>query len=83
MSGREEKENNDQSANGLCINLWYLQFHHLYWCFKFVTLARVVVFEFIPGATASFPLTAKGALRVDADLAVEAVVAASQTLINI
>lgn len=46
-------------------------------------LASVVVSEFIPGATAGFPLTAKGALCVNANLADDAVVTASQTLINI
>lgn len=46
-------------------------------------LASVVVCEFIPGPTASFPLTAKGALCVDANLAVHAVVTISQTLINV
>lgn len=46
-------------------------------------LASVVIFEFIPGATSGFPLTAKGALCVNTNLADDAVVTASQTLINI
>jgi len=46
-------------------------------------VAIVVVSEFIPGATAGFPLTAKGTLCVNADLAVDAVVIASQTLVRI
>lgn len=46
-------------------------------------LAVVVIFELIPSATAGFPLTAKGALCVNANLAGDAVVTASQTLINI
>lgn len=45
--------------------------------------AVVVVGEFVPGATAGFPLTAKGALCVNTNLAEDAVVTASQTLINI
>lgn len=59
------------------IVIWILQFCCL------VTLASVVVFEFIPGATAGFPLTAKGAFYVDANLADDTVVNANKTLVNI
>lgn len=52
-----------------------------YWLL--LTLASVVVSEFIPGATACFPLTAKGAVCVNANLAGDAVVSANQTLVNI
>lgn len=48
-----------------------------------ITLAAVVVFELIPCATACFPLTAEGALCVDANLAEDAVVTVDQALIYI
>lgn len=52
-------------------------------CTLIYVLASVGICEFIPGATAGFPLTAKGALCVNANLAEDTVVTASQTLINI
>ncbi len=92
------RQGGKKRINILCMNLlwthfffyikyrtWRLQPPWLWfaYCSWLVTLAFVVVFEFIPGATASFPLTAKWPLRVNANLAVDAVVTASQTLINI
>lgn len=47
------------------------------------TLASVVIPEFVPGATACLPLTAKGAVCVNANLAGDTVVSANQTLVNI